>query len=348
MSDQEIIGHGNERLEITALEDVPEALPAEEKAVKKLEETPKAPEAEAIGDEKIAILKHDIYRKGGEGDITEAICIELTIKNSTDVVIGSVLFEAVLYDIEGNILDTVEYKTIDLKPGISRNLHINYSGQKSDRVKSYCVRVAKIKLTPEPTATGNDRIAILRHGFSVPQGDEHDWQADGIELAIRNVSEAIITRAILEAVFYDIEGNTLDTVEHTVIYLKPNTSRTIIIPNPPKQRGRIPKSYSIKITKTVTTDVEKLIIRRQEITRTNAGEEEIRGVVKNLSLEKTDAAMVATFYNPKKENIGVKVLILRNIEPEKTKQFHFLFKPQAEDKVRSYSLNIGEIADNIE
>jgi hypothetical protein len=90
LSDQEITGQKNEGLETTARETVAEAPSVGETAVKGFGGTPKAPEPTAIGDEKIAILKHDIYRKGGEGDTTEAIGIELAVKNVSDTVIGSV------------------------------------------------------------------------------------------------------------------------------------------------------------------------------------------------------------------------------------------------------------------
>ena len=131
-------------------------------AVEEAEEASKAPEPTAIDDEKITILKHDIYRKGGD-DAAEAISIELAIKNISDTVIGSALFEAELYDIEGNILDKVEQKTVDFKPNVSRTIRINYSEPKSDKVRSYCVRVAKIIMTPEPVFTGNGKIRILKH-----------------------------------------------------------------------------------------------------------------------------------------------------------------------------------------
>jgi hypothetical protein len=67
--------------------------------------------------------------------------------------------------------------------------------------------------------------------------------------------------------------------------------------------------------------------------------------VKNISEVKTDAALIATFYDHNKENIGTKVIILKDIEPNGIKQFHFIFKPQEGDIVETYNLNIGEIAE---
>ena len=314
----------------------------EEQAVKEAEEAPKAPEPTAIGDEKIAILKHDIYRKGGD-DTKEAISIELAIKNISDTVLGSALFEAELYDIEGNILDKVEQKTIELNPGVSRTIRINYSEPKSDKVKSYCVRVAKIAMTPEPKVTGNEKIKVLKHSLIKEEGDDRG-QTSGADIAIRNVSDTTIASLVFEAIFYDIEGNILDTVKHREIDLKPNFSRAVVIRYTGHESDKL-KSYDIKIARMTTADVEKVQLRRHEIRTTDDGQEEVKGIAKNISGVKTDAALVATFLDSKKENIGTRVVILRDIEANSIKQFHFLFKPMEGDSVRTYTLNIGDIVE---
>jgi hypothetical protein len=94
----------------------------------------------------------------------------------------------------------------------------------------------------------------------------------------------------------------------------------------------------------VTTDVERIQIRQHEIRTTNNGEE-VRGIVKNISLVKTDIALVATFYNSCKENIGIRVIVLKDIEPNNIRKFHFVFKPQEGDIVKTYNLSIGDIVE---
>ncbi|GAI57443.1 unnamed protein product, partial [marine sediment metagenome] len=163
----------------------------------------------------------------------------------------------------------------------------------------------------------------------------------GAELAIRNVSDSTIATAVFEAVFLDIEGNILDTVEHRESDLKPERSRAILINTSIPESDKV-KSYDVRIIRTTTADVEKVQLRRHEIRTTETGEE-VRGIVKNLSEVKTDAALVATFFDPKKETIGTKVIILRDIEPGTIRQYQFKFKPQEGDVVRTYTLNIGEI-----
>jgi hypothetical protein len=202
--------------------------------------------------------------------------------------------------------------------------------------------------TPEPTATGDEKINILKHRLFRMDDDYGTAataaRATGVELAIRNVSDSTIATAVFEAVFYDQEGNIVDTVEDREVDLKPNTSRGLNITSSITEFDKV-KSYDVRLIRATTADVEKVQLRRNEIRTTEAGEEEVRGVVKNISEVKTDAALVATFYDPKKENIGTKVLVLRDIEPNTIRQFDFKFKPQEGDTVRTYTLNIGEIVE---
>ena len=65
---------------------------------------------------------------------------------------------------------------------------------------------------PAPTATGNERIAILRHQFTeVDLIHGAEYPTARLELAIRNVSDQAIATAVFEAVFYDQEGKVIDT-----------------------------------------------------------------------------------------------------------------------------------------
>jgi hypothetical protein len=167
---------------------------------------------------------------------------------------------------------------------------------------------------------------------------------DGLELAIRNVSDSTIATAVFEAVFYDKEGNILDTIQHREVDLKPDTSRAVHISFSKFDCKQV-KSYDVRIIRTTTADVEKVQLRRHEIGTTQTGEEEISGTVKNLSEVKTDAALVATFYDGRKEAIGTKVLVLRDIEPNAIRQFDLRFRPQEGDRVRTYTLDVGEIVE---
>jgi hypothetical protein len=49
------------------------------------------------------------------------------------------------------------------------------------------------------------------------------------------------------------------------------------------------------------------------------------------------------FNNSENENIGVRVIILKDIEPDSIRRFHFTFKPIEGDVVKSYTLSIGDL-----
>ncbi len=206
--------------------------------------------------------------------------------------------------------------------------------------------------TPVPTATGNERIAVAKHELSIvpmwARDEEIEYgkppTPDGVELAIRNVSSSTIATAVFEAVFYDQAGNTLDTVKHTEVELPPETSRGIRITCTLLEHDLI-QSYAVRLLRATTADAEKVQLRMHEMNTTETGEEEIAGVVKNLSGVKTDAAVVATFYDSKKENIGTRIVVVRDIEPHSVKKYTLKFKPLEGDIVRTYTLNIGELVD---
>lgn len=311
-------------------------------AVKEAEEAPEAPEPTATGNERVAVLKHDMYCKGSD-DATEAISIELAVKNTSDDIIGSVLFEAELYDMNGNVLDKVEQKTVDLKPGAGRTVRINYSDAKSDKVRSYCARVANITLMPESKATGNEKVKIIKHSLSSGSGDLIGILA-GIDLAIKNDSGDAISSLVFEAVFYDVEGNIVDTIKRNETELKPNTSRAININCKPQNVKNV-RAYDVKIVRMTTAEEEKVQLRRNEMVSKADGEKEVKGVVKNVSSAKTDTAIVATFLDSQKEAIGTRIAILRGIEPNSIKQFSITFKPMEGDAVSSYTVNIGDLVE---
>jgi len=197
---------------------------------------------------------------------------------------------------------------------------------------------------PAPTATGNEKIAILKHNiFEIDMERGADDPTARLELAIRNVSNSAIATAVFEAIFYDQEGNIIDEVKHREIELKPDTSRLIRITTsiPAYESDQIAR-YDVRLVRATTADVEKVQILRYEIRTTETGEEEVWGVAKNISEVKTDAAVVVTFYDANKENIGTNVLALRDIEPNTIRQFDFRFKPKEGDTVRHCSIIVGE------
>ncbi len=201
--------------------------------------------------------------------------------------------------------------------------------------------------TPAPTATGDDKIEILSHSLSqmnVPL-DGTRRTRPGLEVAIRNISGKTIATAMFEAVLYDAEGSILETIAQREIALEAERSRAVVIGIPPYYEDQV-KSYAVRVTRTTTTDVEPVQLRRHLAVTTETGEEEISGIVINLSPTKTDAAVVATFYDPHEVNIGIQVVVLRDIEPNAPREYGLSFKPPAGESVAQFTLAIGQVVES--
>lgn len=198
---------------------------------------------------------------------------------------------------------------------------------------------------PESTAIGNEKIAVLQHklvGISMQRDDE--FPTARIDLAVRNVSDATIGTAIFKALFYDAEGGIVDSVKHSEVEFQPETSRAIHIASsiPIYDHDRIQR-YEVRLLRATNADVEKVQFRRYELNTLETGEEQVLGIVKNISSVTTSAAVIATFYDANKETIATKALALRDIEPNTVRRFDLRFKPQAGDTVRGASLAVGEM-----
>jgi hypothetical protein len=203
------------------------------------------------------------------------------------------------------------------------------------------------KTAPEATVTGNEKIAIVKHQLIDIQVYNTIYQT-GVELAIKNVSNSTIATLIFEATFYDKNGNILDSGRHRELDLRPGVTRGIGIKSKIIEHDRL-KSYQVKIVKMTTTDTEKVQLRRQDLKFGVSGEAEFSGTAKNISDVKTDAAVIATFYNHQKETVGDKVLLLKNLEPGKIRTVNFRFQPQEGDIADSCNIKIvSDIAEMTE
>jgi hypothetical protein len=201
---------------------------------------------------------------------------------------------------------------------------------------------AEVRKPPEARATGNDLIAVLKHNLPLIIEEDSRTSPNAVELAIRNVSGTTIATAVFEAVFYDGEGNVVYRAKHREVDLVPETSRAVLIDSAIPERGLV-QSYDVKLIRTTTADVEKVQLRRHEVIPIETGETEVRGIAKNISKVKTDAAVVVVFYDANNENIGTKVKVLRDIEPESTRQYDFKVRLQDGDLINNYRLVIGEV-----
>jgi hypothetical protein len=195
----------------------------------------------------------------------------------------------------------------------------------------------------ESTATGNDKIEILKHEFNDAYEDRRGIICPAyLELAIANVTGSTIATVIIEVTFYDIEGQAVQVVRRETTELWANTSRGLRVETSVKAVDTI-KSHAVTITRTRMADQERVQLRQHDINRNEAGEDVFSGVVKNISTVKADAAVVVTFFGANDEEMCRRVVVLRDIEPETIRQYVFTFKATDDARWGRYHIAIGEI-----
>jgi hypothetical protein len=309
---------------------------ATQDVIKTGEASPQSAGQSGLAENKLAILGHSINRKEIENSDASEIIIELNVKNVLNRIIGSVVFEAIFYDKDNNIIDKVRQKTTDLGPNVARTIRISYPERKGTPAQNYNVTVTKIAMPPEPVVTGNDLAVVTKHIITPPDV----LVLEGIEFAIKNVTDKTIATLVFEYNLFDSEGNVLKTQNHIETNLRPQGSRGIVIKPVIPDMFKI-SSYTIRLVRTVTTDHERVQIIKHEMINNNPGD--ITVICKNISEDKTNAALIAKFFNFKKETIGIQVIPVRDIEPSTTKQFYFMFIPVEGDVVKSHEVNIGDL-----
>ena len=201
--------------------------------------------------------------------------------------------------------------------------------------------ISKTSKIPPPVVKGNDNVIILKHGFLEIDDEDYPWKIGGIKLGIKNISDVMIATAFFEVIFYSINGDIVDRTTHCETELKPGQSRGIVIFPTIKGYDRF-GSYDIRLTQMTTAEEERIQFLRHQARTNELGEEEIIGIVKNISNIKANAKIVVTFFNKNKDSIGSRSITLKNIEPGSTKHYSLLFKAPEGEKVRSFSLNIND------
>ncbi len=318
-----------------------EGLPSDEKLA---EMARKAPEPLALGNEQVEVLSHNLILRSGKTSQSKGVSVEY--KNKAGAVIGRLSLEAVLFDAKGYAIETVKKAINDFEPGRTRMIHFNSSSEKAD-VKSYEVKISGMVLTPAAEAAGDDRIAVLKHGLhdsTIPETEEVKKE---IEIAVKNIHNETIATAVFSAEVFDCEGNFLGAVRHVESDIKPDASRAVTIQINSILKHNSARSYKVNVIKSVTADIQKVLLRRDERRMLPNGDINISGVVKNVYSIKTDAAVSAAFINANKVELGTVVLPVKNIEPGATKPFSLIFRPPAGEAVKTYVIDIGETAEAI-
>jgi hypothetical protein len=309
----------------------------EPSAEKLVELARKAPAPSAFGNAQIDILSHNLIRNNARDGIV------INLKNVSGLIIGKAAFEIVFYDAKGDVIDLTEQGVSDLKKNEIRTLHI-YPGRsvKSD-MASYAVKVIKTVMIPDSFVMGNDSIEILEHFYTMEDNTFGAGLIGGrINLSVKNILNKTIAMAMFEAVYYDLDGNVLDTIQHKEFELKPDKSRVVTI-TIDRIKGLYVKSYKVNIIKISTADVEKIQLLRNESRTIESGRKEISGILKNISDVKADTVLVVTFLDSNEEINGISVLEVKNIEPDCVRKFSLTFTPVKGCSVKNYFIDIGEM-----
>ncbi|MDD4924127.1 MAG: hypothetical protein PHF74_04755 [Dehalococcoidales bacterium] len=290
----------------------------------------------------IEIISKPVFLKES-GDNLSINGVSLYLKNVSESDIGKVTFNIVFYDTNGDVIETIEHVIKNLVKNKEYPLIIG-SKKGGIAIKNYSVNIVEICAPPSPLVTDNEYIQILNHSFLPIASDsyfERIGQKSVLEIAVRNISNVTIATALFEVTFYDAEGEILDVFEHIETDLKAGKSRSVLIYSN-NFKDIEAKSYNVKLLKTITTDIEKIQLVRHQAKTNKSGSEEIEGIIKNISDIKTDAVLIATFKNLNKEKIGTQVIRIRNVEPNTTRKFQFIFNTPEGEKVKTYTFDITD------
>ena len=305
----------------------------------------KAPDPVVSGNDKVEILSHQLMLKKPKAEKAGKGLIFIA-KNNAGTSIGKLVFEAVLFDAKGNVIDTIERNIIDFEADKTCNVRIETTKAEKADIVSYDVHIKEMVLTPVPEAEGDHRIVILKHSFQdtglLDVGITEIKR--GIELSIRNVSGQGIASAIFAVDLFDAEGKFISTLKHTESDIQANTSRAFLIQTTSVKDDLI-RSYNIKLVKTVTSDIEKVQLRKNEVKRLPNGREEVSGLVKNVSGVKSDAVVVITFLDAKEDTIGIRTTELKDIVPGTVRKFAVVFDCPEGISVKKRNIDIGELAE---
>ncbi len=141
-------------------------------------------------------------------------------------------------------------------------------------------------------ACGNDMISVTKHNLKYFD----NAIIEGVECGIQNISDRVVATLVIECTFFDGEGNILNVTKHKETNLVPGNIRGVMITPPQSVPAFLINSYNIRILRIITTDVEKVQIIKNEI-RTLGDVKEVSLTCKNISAEKTDAAVIVRFLN---------------------------------------------------
>jgi hypothetical protein len=191
------------------------------------------------GNDKINILKHSLRDTDNDNpQIMMWSYIDICIRNISNDIIASAIFDAVLYDSEGNVLDKIKHRECEIHPDHSRMITIATNKVKSGTAKSYRVNLTKtINSDVEKFQLKGYRINTTVHG-------------EEISGTVKNISK-YKSDAILVATFKDYKDDNIGVRVYSIKDVEPGAIRNFhFIFNPPD--GEVVRKISFEFAEVIT------------------------------------------------------------------------------------------------
>ncbi len=159
----------------------------------------KTPEPVVNDHEKLKILKHKLADAWAEDDIMQPAGIEIAIKNNSENTIATAVFEVEFLDIEGNALEVVKHKEIEIKKGCSRAVLVRSSKNEPGKIKSYNINIVRV------STADIEKIQFRKQEMRKNQSGEEE-----VSGTVKNVSDSKADTAIV-ATFYNQDKESIGT-----------------------------------------------------------------------------------------------------------------------------------------
>jgi hypothetical protein len=195
---------------------------------------PKSLEPIVKGTKDIIILKHRLFENSDMRNGKMEIGVELAIRNISAATIATAIFEAIFYDIDNNMLDTVKHKEIELKPNTSRAININSSMRQFGKIKRYEIRIIKV------TTADMEKVQVRRNAIRTTESG-----AEEIRGAVNNIG-CVKTDTALIATFYDRSDECIGSKVIIIRDIEPGALKQYNFLFKP-QEGDVVKSYKLNI-----------------------------------------------------------------------------------------------------
>jgi hypothetical protein len=191
------------------------------------------------GSDKILIMRHSFRENNEEYNRGMPMSyIDVSIRNISGETIATAIFEAIFYDVEGNILDNVRHKELELKPDSSRAIVIVSNKITTVLPKSYSINIVKV------ITTDVEKVQLLDHKVKTIETG-----AEEVRGILKNIG-AFETDAVLIATFQDSRGEIIGTKAILVRGIGPGAFKSFyfVFDTPGEEKIR---KYTFTLTGTI-------------------------------------------------------------------------------------------------